>query len=94
MKEFEKVIEISDYYDGPREGLANFQGQPHRFKSRMLDVYGNDDTVDLFDLTPVQATSTKVVAYADFRRTGSGPLPPREWPVLEVRWTLEKPVGA
>jgi hypothetical protein len=89
MTNFEKVIELADYYDGPREGLAHFHGQPYTFKSRMLDVYGADDAIDLFDLTPVGAASPTVVVRAEFRRVGSGALLPGEWPVLEVRWSTE-----
>ena len=73
---FEKVIELVGYYDGPREGVANFHGRPHSFKSRMLDVHGTDDAVDLFDLAPVGTSGPAVVARADFRRIGTGPLPP------------------
>ena len=91
---FEKVIELAGYYDGPREGVANFLGQPHSFKSRMLDVYGTDDAVDLFDLTPVGASVPTAVARAEFRRIGTGPLPPGEWPILEVQWYPEAADGA
>ena len=94
MTDFEKVIELADYYDGPREGIANFRGRPHTFKSRMLDVYGADGTLDLFDLIPVGAVAPTVAARAEFRRVGSGPLPPGEWPVLEVRWFPEGADGA
>ena len=96
MPEFEKVIELAGYYDGPREGLANFQGQPHSFKSHMLDVHGADETVDLFDLAPVGSDGPTIVARAEFRQVGSGPLPPGEWqwPVLEVRWAPEGADGA
>ncbi|KAF1720917.1 hypothetical protein [Pseudoxanthomonas wuyuanensis] len=94
MPEFEKVIELVDYYDGPREGLANFQGKPHTFKSRMLDVYGADDAIDLFDLAPVGLDGPTVVARAEFRRVGSGPQPPGEWPVHAVRWALVSADGA
>lgn len=94
MADFEKVVELTDYYDGPRGGVANFLGQPHSFKSRMLDVHGADNAVDLFDLTPVGAPAPTVVARADFRRIGTAPLPSGEWPVLEVRWFPEATDGA
>lgn len=88
MTQFEKVIELIDWYDGPREGVANFQGRPHAFKSRMLDVYGDDDTIDLFDLTPLSGNLPDSVASAEFRRIGSGPgAGAGEWPTLEVRWS-------
>jgi hypothetical protein len=93
---FEKVIELADYYDGPRAGVANFHGQPHTFKSRMLDVYGSDDAVDLFDLTPLGTSAPTAVARADFRRIDSEPLPPGEWewPIFEVQWHPEGADGA
>ena len=86
MADFERVIDLAGYYDGPREGLAYFDGQPHAFKSRLLDVYGDNETIDIFDLTPVGASSPTMAAHAEFRRVGSGPLALGEWPVLEVRW--------
>jgi hypothetical protein len=85
-EQYERVIELLDYYDGPREGTAYFNGRTYSFKSRMLDVDGSDQTVDLFDLTPLESSGQPVLAMADFRRVGSGPLPAGEWPVLEVRW--------
>ena len=91
---FEKVIELVDYYDGPREGIANFRGQPHSFKSRMLDVHGTDDAVDLFDLAPIGASGPTFVAHADFRRIGTGSLPLGEWPILEVQWHTAARDGA
>jgi hypothetical protein len=94
MTEFESVIELTNWYDGPRDGVAYFQGRPHAFKSRMLDVYGNHDATDLFDLIPVGATTPTVVAHAEFRRIGSVSLPAGEWPVLEVLWTPEGATGA
>jgi hypothetical protein len=30
---FERVHTVSDYFDGPREGLADYCGTPHRYKS-------------------------------------------------------------
>ena len=52
----------------------------------MLDVHGADNAVDLFDLTPVDASVPTTVARAEFRRVGTGPLLTAEWPILEVRW--------
>ena len=87
MRQFEAVIELTEYYDGPRRGVALFEGRPHTFESRWLDVYGTEDSMDLFDLTPAGAELPTTVARAEFRRIGSGPVPVGEWPVLEVRWT-------
>jgi hypothetical protein len=90
---YERVIELQDYYDGPREGTAYFNGRTYSFKSRMLDVYGPDQIVDLFDLTPLDGSSEPVQAMAGFRRVGFGPLPPGEWPVLEVWWRQVSDTG-
>ena len=48
----------------------------------MLDLHGADDTIDLFDLEPVGAPGPAVVARADFRRIGTGPLPSGGSPYL------------
>lgn len=87
MTDFEKVVEMADYYDGPRAGVALLRGQPHAFRSRMLDVYGADDTLDIFDLAPLGTDSPTLTASAEFRRVGSGPMASDEWPVFEVRWS-------
>jgi hypothetical protein len=90
MPLFEPVLEIREYHDGPRRGVANFCGKPHTFTSRWLDVYGIEDTPDLFELIPVADpdASQPVLASAEFRRIGSGSLPPNEWPILEVFWQV------
>lgn len=30
---YERVYRITAYYDGPREGIADFEGKPHLFRS-------------------------------------------------------------
>jgi hypothetical protein len=65
-EDFEPVLEVVDYYDGPRSGTALFQGAPHFFQSRMLDVFerkGDFESVDFFEL----------------RRVGSSPGTPYSW---------------
>lgn len=46
---FERVYTMTDYWDGPRRGIADFQGQPHLYESKFLD----EDYDDVFDLCPV-----------------------------------------
>ncbi|QSX74966.1 hypothetical protein HIV01_017810 [Lysobacter arenosi] len=87
MDGFEKVIEMVDFYDGPREGVALFGGKPHTFKSRMLDIHGPDDAMDLFDLTPLGSDVPVAVASAEFRRAADCRAGPGEWSSLEVRWS-------
>lgn len=53
-KEFEKVYTLPDWYDGPRRGIANFEGKPHLFESQFEDL---DNDEDIFVLFPVAATT-------------------------------------
>jgi hypothetical protein len=48
---FERVFTMTDYYDGPRKGIANFRGTPHLYESKWSDI--EDDFEDSFLLTPV-----------------------------------------
>lgn len=49
---FEKVYTMTDYYDGPRRGIADFQGRPHFYDSEWSDDH--DSYVDIFKLTAVE----------------------------------------
>ncbi len=46
---FEEVFTVTDYYDGPRGGIANFNGEPHFYEC----VFGGEDYSNLYRLTPV-----------------------------------------
>ena len=46
---YERVFTVSEYYDGPRQGVANFQGQPHFYDCCL----GEDGYTDDFRLTPI-----------------------------------------
>lgn len=50
---FQTVYTMDDYYDGPRSGVANFDGRPHYYRSIYLDTpeYSSDE--DRFELSPV-----------------------------------------
>jgi hypothetical protein len=48
---YEKVFTVTDYYDGPRQGVANFKGEPH-FYDCIFDETRNDYS-NLYQLTPV-----------------------------------------
>jgi hypothetical protein len=54
---YERVFTVSEYYDGPRQGVANFCGQPY-FYDCCSD--GNGYT-DLFLLTPLTLTQLDLV---------------------------------
>ena len=45
---YERVHTVANYFDGPREGLADYQGSPHRYKSEWDEAA--DDWADPFEL--------------------------------------------
>ena len=51
MPEFERVHTVTDYYDGPRRGIADFGASPHLYESIFNDVL--DDYSNEFHLKPV-----------------------------------------
>ncbi|MCA9042112.1 MAG: hypothetical protein KDA65_17300 [Planctomycetaceae bacterium] len=51
MKLFEVVYTVNEWYDGPREGIADFNGRPHHYQSEWQD--GEDMEADTFLLSPV-----------------------------------------
>jgi hypothetical protein len=48
---YEAVFTVTDYYDGPRKGVANFRGQPHFYDCIFDDA--KDEYSDLYRLTPL-----------------------------------------
>ena len=94
----EAVLEVSDYFDGPRTGVALFQGVPHRFRSRYLDAseYGEgSEAEDLFELVPISSPSApRVLAHATFHVMPEQPEPPRGvLRKLEVIWRVVNESG-
>lgn len=49
--DFEKVYTVTEWYDGPREGIADFNGSPHIYMTLFDGV--NDDWSDILLLAPV-----------------------------------------
>ena len=49
----EKVYAENDWYDGPRKGIADFQGRPHRFVAKFENEKGY---LDVFTIFPVSET--------------------------------------
>jgi len=47
----EIVFTVTDYWDGPLNGIANFLGKPH-FYERIFDS-ASDDYSDMYRLTPI-----------------------------------------
>ncbi len=48
---YEEVFTVTDYYDGPRKGIANFNGRPHFYECIFDEV--RDEYSDSFRLTPI-----------------------------------------
>jgi hypothetical protein len=48
---YEAVFTCTDYHDGPRKGVADFQGLPHFYECIFDDA--KDDYLESFWLTPV-----------------------------------------
>jgi hypothetical protein len=46
---------MDDWYDGPRNGAADFNGVPHWYRSLYLDTDEWDPDEDRFELTPLTA---------------------------------------
>ena len=55
---FEKVHTCPDWYDGPRGGIADYQGHPHLFASEWRDS-GSGGT-DTFLLSPVDEATFRL----------------------------------
>lgn len=47
----ERAHSVWNYYDGPREGIADFQGKPHIYKCQFSET--DDDWTDLFGLMAI-----------------------------------------
>lgn len=57
---FEIVHTVTDYYDGPRLGVANYGGVPHVYRSLFLDDEDEWD-VDRFELSPISPENLAVI---------------------------------
>jgi hypothetical protein len=53
----ERVYVENDWYDGPRAGIADINGMPHRFKSLFDEEVGED--VGTFMVWPVDKNGGK-----------------------------------
>jgi hypothetical protein len=49
--QFEIVYTVTDYYDGPRAGIADFNGSPHYYECLFDDSKGY---LDIFQLSPIE----------------------------------------
>ena len=58
---FELVYTVTEYYEGPRDGVANVRDVPHVYRSVYLDNAQWDSNEDRFELSPI---SSEVLALA------------------------------
>jgi hypothetical protein len=65
---YEPVYTVEEYYDGPRRGIADYQGMPHLYESRWSDI--DTDGLDTFLLMPVSQDTLKLALedWAIFQR--------------------------
>lgn len=93
---FEPVHEVTDYFQGPRTGIADFRGVPHNFVSLNWSLADGADARwdwedDRFTLSPVEGGfgDEPIIAKGKFRLRRKAPkLPPGVIRPLEVRWTV------
>jgi hypothetical protein len=64
MRPFERVHTMTDYWDGPRAGIADFDGRPHAYASRFDEA--RDDYEEVFELRPVD-DETLALALEDWQ---------------------------
>lgn len=89
--EFEPVLQINEYFDGPRSGIAQCQSEKCNFRSLWKDVDGVDDAPDEFELEMLSGVDRgqKILANAMFRKVAHVPVMAGAWPCLEVLWQLK-----
>jgi hypothetical protein len=54
----DKVYTVTDYYDGPRAGVAEFRGQPHYYECQFDET--SDNWSDTFLLRPIDSETFKL----------------------------------
>lgn len=66
--QFELVYTVQDYWDGPRQGIADFQGVPHIYERQFDKI--EDDWSDTFLLAPIDEKSFNLAmdAWAIWKR--------------------------
>lgn len=55
---YESVFTVMDYCDGPRTGIANYQGKPHLYECVFDEA--KDDYSELFRLTPLDSETFRL----------------------------------
>ncbi len=55
---YDKVYTVTDYYDGARAGVADFNGQPHYYECQFNESKG--DWSDIFLLKPIDSETFRL----------------------------------
>jgi hypothetical protein len=55
---YDKVYTVTDYYDGARAGVADFNGQPHYYECQFDEMKG--DWSDIFLLKPIDSETFRL----------------------------------
>ena len=76
---WETVHTVDDWYDGPRAGVADFEGRPHPYRSTYVDTEGWSPDEDRFELTPISSAALSAAVELDAiwqRWRAADPQPP------------------
>jgi hypothetical protein len=65
---FERVHTVPDYWDGPRRGVAHFEGRPHLYESDWEDRNGNHSFTFLLSPVDPRLFGLALEAWAIWRR--------------------------
>jgi hypothetical protein len=55
---YDKVYTVTEYYDGARAGVADFNGQPHYYECQFDELEGNWS--DVFLLKPIDSETFRL----------------------------------
>ena len=94
---WEPVHTVDDWYDGPREGVADYLRSYHYYRSVFLDTPKWNPDEDRFELTPIPPSAHEAALelqvirerWHSANRTGNAPDDPddeRVLPTDRVRW--------
>src|SRR5688572_19946270 len=100
---FERVYTVTDYYDGPRGGVADFDGSPHVYRG-LFSVSADDWQDDHFELGPLSPEGFALaledwamwVRFEAGFRAGAVPMPedPADWGVLPAERVRHRDIQA
>jgi len=88
---FEPVVQVDDFYDGVRSGVAIIRGERCKFMSRRLDATeyrGDLESVDIFEIQSLERPGAPaLLATVEFRETGERP-GMGQLPLMEAKWEI------